>query len=391
MTRLTPSFRTRRIARRLAAVLLCIGAAGCGGEVSIGFGAHFGDEPKRDHPDKPGPPRTVKETGLFLIAGDLCPTCTGSLDGRGSDARFDSPEGITADSAGNLYVAERGSSTVRMVTAQGVVTTLAGATGMQGSADGVRAAARFNNPSRLTVDGAGNLYITDSGNSTIRKLSPAGLVTTLAGQAGSCGSADGNTAFARFCNPQGIVLDRDGNLFVADTRNHTIRRIDPAGNVSTIAGRSGVCGSADGPGTAALFCEPRDIAADGWGNLYVADTANSTVRMINPKGVVTTLAGQPGQCGTANGSSTSARFCSPGGITSDFSGNLFVADTGNSTIRKIDLDNMVTTVGGVPQLPGIVLGPLPGGLDAPTGVTIHDDDSVALTSRKLVLKLVPPN
>lgn len=392
MLRPDPSSPATRLALRAAAVLLCLGVAGCGGDIAVGFVARFDDDHKHHKKDKKKspPPKTLKEQGLFLLAGDPCRECTGSIDGRGSAARFDGPEGVAADEAGNVYVAERGSSTIRKVTGQGVATTLAGAAGMHGSADGTGAAARFRNPGRIAIDGAGNLFVADTGNSTIRKIAPSGAVTTLAGQAGDCASADGNTALARFCNPQGLVLDRSGNLFVADTRNHTIRKIDAAGNVTTIAGRPGVCGSADGPGTAAAFCEPRDIAADGWGNLYIADTANSTVRMINPKGEVTTLAGLPGQCGQANGASTAARFCSPGGITSDFDGILYVADTGNSTVRVINLDNVVSTVAGVPQQPGVVLGPLPGGLDAPVGVTIYDQDAVALTSGNLVLKLVPP-
>jgi streptogramin lyase len=355
--------------------------------VAVGYVSEFDDG---DPPHQDKPPKTVMEKGLFLVAGDLCPTCIGSVDGRGSAARFDAPEGVTADGAGNLYVAERASSTIRKVTAQGVATTLAGAAGLDGSADGFGPAARFRNPTRLVADGRGNLFVTDTGNSTIRRITPSGAVTTVAGQAGVCGIGDGNAAFALFCNPQGIALDRSGNLFVADTASHTIRRIDPAGNVTTVAGRPGVCGSADGTGTAAEFCEPRDIASDDWGNVYVADTANSTIRMIDPKGKVTTLAGEAGQCGSANGARPQARLCAPTGITSDKNGILYVTDTGNSTIRRINLDDVVSTVAGLPQQKGIVLGPLPGGLDAPVGVAVYDADSVAVTSRNLVLKLVPP-
>lgn len=375
-----------RIARGMLPALLCLATAGCGGDVAIGIGATFGHDDWPRHPDKP--PQTVAEPGLFLIAGDLCPTCgPSSVDGRGSAARFNAPEGIVSDGAGNVYVAERGSATIRKVTSDGVVTTLAGAAGQEGSADGYGAAARFRNPTHVALDGAGNLIVADSGNSTIRRISPSGQVTTLAGQPGVCGSADGSGAAARFCNPQGIVLDRYGNLLVADKGNHTIRLIDPQGRVSTIAGRSGVCGAADGSAGAALFCDPGDVAADGWDNYYVADTGNSTVRMIK-KGAVSTLAGQAGQCGSADGRAGAARFCSPAGITSDTQGNLYVADTANSTIRWINIDNDVRTVAGTGQS-GNVLGPLPGGLDHPAGVTILDKASVAVTSRNLVLKLVP--
>lgn len=378
--------RAERLARRLLPAALCFAVSGCGGDVAIGFGASFIDDDWDHHPGKP--PRTVAEPGLFLVAGDLCPTCgPSSVDGRGSTARFNAPAGIVSDAAGNLYVAERGSGTIRKVASDGVVTTLAGAAGQEGSADGYGAAARFRNPTHVALDGAGNLFVADSGNSTIRRISPSGQVTTLAGQPGVCGSADGAGAQARFCNPQGIVMDRYGNLLVADKGNHTIRLIDPQGRVSTIAGRSGVCGAADGNAGAALFCEPGAVAADGWDNYYVADTANSTVRMIK-KGVVSTLAGQAAQCGSANGRAGAARFCSPAGITSDTQGNLYVADTANSTIRWINIDNDVRTVAGTGQA-GNVLGPLPGGLDNPLGVAILDENSVAVTSRNLVLKLVP--
>jgi sugar lactone lactonase YvrE len=376
-------------------------AAGCGGGSDTcvvwdptGHGPGKLDHPKPDPPPPPPPPGnsggTPQATGLALIAGDQCAKCTGSADGTGSTARFNGAEGIAADGSGNLYVAEGAGSVIRKVTTQGVATTLAGSMGQQGSSDGTGGAARFNSPTRLASDSAGNVYVTDTGNSLIRKISPAGTVTTLAGQAGTCGTADGGGTLAQFCNPQGIALDQSGNLFIADTRNHTIRKIDPAGRVTTLAGKAGVCGSADGPAANAMFCEPRDITVDRWNNVYVADTANSTIRMIDPKGKVTTLAGSPGVCASADGAGTAARFCSASGITVDSKDNLYVADTGNSTIRRIDVNNVVTTVAGVPQQHGVVLGPLPGGLDSPIGVTMESDASVALTSRNLVLRLVPP-
>lgn len=362
----------------LMSILLGIGTSGCGGD---GEGHHH-----------PKPPETQKETGLFLIAGDLCNHCTGSADGTGSAARFNNPEGIAADGAGNLYVAERASSTVRKVTMQGVVTTLAGATGAEGSTDGTGAAARFRNPSRLEADQSGNVFVTDLGNSTIRKITPSGVVTTVAGTVGVCGTADGTGTAAQFCQPQGIAIDTSGNLFVTDTGNHTVRKIDTAGVVTTVAGAAGVCGSADGLATAAQFCQPQDIAVDKLGNLYVADTANSTVRKITAAGVVSTLAGRAGECGTADGSGAAARFCLENGIAVDKAGNLFVADTGNSTVRKITPSGVVSTVAGVAGNSGNVLGPLPGGLDHPLGITVIDTDTLAVTSHNIVLKLVvPPN
>lgn len=378
-------FASRTKVAPLLALLFSSAVAGCGG----GDWCDNGDG-NWDHPNKPPPSGGPQTSGLLLVAGDQCKTCTGSADGTGSTARFAGAEGVASDGNGNLFVADKTSSTIRKVTAQGVVTTIAGSSGQPGSNDGAGTLSRFQAPTRLTVDSGGNVYVTDTGNSTIRKISPAGTVSTIAGQVGACGTQDGGGAQARFCNPQGITVDKSGNLFIADTQNNTIRKIDPSGRVTTIAGQAGVCGSADGQGTEAMFCQPRDVTVDAWNNVYVADTANSTIRMIDPKGKVTTLAGAAGVCASADGATGASRLCSPSGITVDSRDNLYVADTGNSTIRRINVDNVTTTVAGVPQQHGIVLGPLPGGLSSPLGITLENDKSVALTSANLVLRLLPP-
>jgi sugar lactone lactonase YvrE len=371
-------------------LLAALGLAGCGGgvDVGVGFVWHDGpDHPWPNHPDWPSwPDRPQGATGLFPIAGDVCGVCSGSRDGTGSAARFNAPEGIAADTAGNLYVAEPSSATIRKVTPQGAVSTLAGANGAVGYADGTAGAARFNMPSRLKTDGDGNLYVTDTGNSVVRKITPAGETGTLAGN-GSCGSADGRSTSARFCNPKGIALDRHGNLWIADTGNHTVRRIDAGGQVTTVAGTPGVCGSANGRGGAAQFCSPQDVEVDEWDNVYVVDTGNSTVRMIKPGGEVTTLAGQAGQCGAVDGSPTVSRLCAPSAIAVE-GNDLYIADTGNATIRRINLDNVTSTVAGVAGRQGIVLGALPGGLDRPAGVARAPDGSFAITTHNLVVKLL---
>ncbi len=379
----------RRSGVRIGALLLSTVLAACGGGVSLGFGyVDYDDD--HDYPHKPDWPGggSASDPGIFLIAGGLCPTCGGSLDGSGSAVRFDAPEGIVLGPDGNLYVAERASGTIRKVSQQGVAVTLAGSAGAPGSADGAGGAARFNAPTRLEADIDGNLYVTDSGNSTIRQVSAGGAVTTLAGAAGQCGSQDGSAGNARFCNPQGITLDRNGNLYVADTMNHTIRRIDRNNAVTTVAGVAGACGSADGRGNAARFCEPRDIEVDD-GYLYVADTANSTIREISPSGEVRTIAGAAGQCGTADGPGASARFCNAAALTMDGAGTLFVADTGNGSIRRIATSGTVSTVVGTPGTQNVVLGPLPGSLNAPRGITVLAAGSLAATSQNMVLKLVP--
>jgi sugar lactone lactonase YvrE len=383
-----------RRARWLLPALLCLGATGCGGDWEVEFGGHTHHHHDHDHhhhhdapPDQHADP--APDSGLFLTAGDMC-GCGGSADGTGPTARFDGAEGIAADGNGNLYVAERNSSTIRKITPQAVVTTIAGAAGATGNADGAGAFARFDQPRRLAADQDGNVYVADTGNSTIRRVSSEGAVTTVAGRAGVCGSADGNGGGARFCAPQGIALDRHGNLYVTDTFNHTVRRVDAAGAVTTVAGAAGVCGSADGRGGAARFCQPGDIAVDADDNLYVADTANSTVRRITPAGDVRTVAGRAGDCGAADGSAVAARLCRPQGIAVDGAGDLFVADTGNATVRMITPDGAVSTVTGVPGRNEVVLGPLPGGLNVPLGIAVTGSGTLALTSDNLVLKLVLP-
>ena len=375
---------------RCVPLLAAFGLVSCGGDVGVGVGVvwHTDDHPWPNHPDWPKwPDHPQGATGLYPIAGDVCGVCAGSKDGTGATARFNLPEGIVADTAGNLYVAEPASATIRKVTPQGAVTTLAGATKSVGYADGQGAAARFNAPSRLDADTQGNLYVTDTGNSVVRKVTASGTVGTLAGN-GTCGSVDGLSTAAQFCNPKGIALDHWGNLWIADTGNHTVRRIAPNGNVSTVAGSPGVCGSTNGSGGDARFCKPQDIDVDQWGNVYVVDTGNSTIRMINTKGVVSTLAGQAGQCGSVDGSTKVSRLCEPSGIAVE-GNDLYIADTGNATIRRINLDNVTSTVAGVPGQQGIVLGALPGGLDRPVGVARAPDGSFALTTHNIVVKLLP--
>jgi sugar lactone lactonase YvrE len=271
---------------------------------------------------------------------------SGSADGSGTAARFNHPDGIACDAASNLYVADTDNCTIRKITPAGKVTTLAGKAHSTGSADGSGAAARFNFPTGIACDAAGNLYVADTAACTIRKITPAGKVTTLAGKAHSTGSADGSGAAARFGGPCGIACDAAGNLYVADIAACTIRKITPVGQVSTLAGKAGSSGSADGSGTAARFFNPFGIACDAAGNLYVADNSNATIRKITPAGKVTTLAGKAGSFGSADGSGTTARFSGPCGIACDAAGNLYVAEIAACTIRKVTPAGKVTTLAG---------------------------------------------
>lgn len=284
-------------------------------------------------------PYTVsKFAGLTGIAG--------ANDGTINYAQLNLPIGEAFDGSGNLYVADSGNQTIRKISPTGISATFAGAAGNLGTSDGTGSNARFSTPSGLAIDAAGNVYVSDSGNHTIRKISPAGAVTTLAGSAGNSGTADGTGSVARFNNPIGLALTTAGDLLVADSNNHTIRKVTVAGVVTTFAGAAGTAGSADGTGTGATFHNPHSVALDASGNLWVSDSGNHTIRRITAAGVVTTFAGAAGSAGSTDGSGSAARFSTPQGLAFDASGNLFVADWGNSLLRKISPAGAVTTFAG---------------------------------------------
>jgi hypothetical protein len=336
-------------------------------------------------PDLALPDLALPLSRLTLIAGQL--GVAGSVDGNGALAQFSKPTAVTADGAGNLFVADNGNHTIRkVVAATGVVTTLAGTAGMAGSADGTGAAARFNGPNSVAVDGADNLFVSDRQNNTIRKVVVAtGVVTTLAGTAGMAGSNDGTGAAARFNDPHGVAVDGAGNLFVADYLNHTIRKVVVAtGAVTTLAGTAGMTGSTDGTGAAARFNGVGGLAVDSSGNLYASDAFNNTIRkVVVATGVVTTLAGTAGMTGSADGTGAAARFNAPQLPALDGAGYLYVPDFQNATVRKIVLaSGVVTTYVGVAGQAGAKLGPLPGGLNQPTGVTVLQSGGIAIIDLK---------
>ena len=184
----------------------------------------------------------------------------------------------------------------------------------------------------------------DSTNHTLRQISSGGVVTTFAGSAGSTGTTDATGTAARFNLPNGVAVDGSGALYVTDTTNNSIRKITASGVVSTLAGTPGVSGYADGTGAGALFNHPTGVALDGSGNIYVADTGNSTIRKISSGGVVTTLAGLPTIGGKRDGANSDAWFNQPKSLVVDSSGNVYVADTGNAAIRKITASGVVSTL-----------------------------------------------
>lgn len=215
---------------------------------------------------------------------------SGSVNANGATASFSSPAGIAMDTSGNLYVADTDNNEIRKITPSGDVSTFAGST-KAGSADGVGTQASFNWPFGIAIDSSNNLYVSDYGNSEIRKITPSGTVSTLAGSKQK-GDADGNGTVATFNLPAGIAIDSNDNLYVADRGNNQIRKISTTGLVivGTLAG-SGKSGSADGTGAGASFNSPFGVAVDGNGTVYVADTSNNEIRQITPGGVVTTVAG----------------------------------------------------------------------------------------------------
>ena len=253
------------------------------------------------------------------------------------------PNGAVVDAAGNIYTAS--SSVILKVTTAGAVTTLAGSSGSTGSADGVGSAARFNGPMGVAADAVGNIYVADTVNNTIREVTPAGLVTTLAGSAGVAGSLDGMGTNALFKNPIALAVDAIGNIYVSDSGNNTIRKVTPAGAVSTLAGMAGQLGFSDGFGTAARFYSPEGMAVDSAGNVFVADTYNNLVRKINPFGMVTTLAGSPSAGVLTDGTGSAAEFIRPAGLTIDSADNVYIT-TYDAYVKKITPAGVVTTLAG---------------------------------------------
>jgi hypothetical protein len=282
---------------------------------------------------------TINNTVRRITPGRVVSTVAGTLgqpgflDATGAAARFNFPVGVAADGAGNVLVADARTFTIRRVSAVGVVATFAGAGLQAGTADGPAASARFLLPYGVAVDAAGTIYVAEGGSHVIRRVSAAGVVTTLAGTAGAAGFADGAGAAARFNVPWGIAVDAAGTVYVADSENHVIRRISAAGVVSTLAGQNGVTGYADGAGAVARFQQPRGLAVDAGGNLFVADHGNHTVRRISAAGAVETIAGSPGITGDADSVGAAARFYYPAAVAVD--GNaVYIADSGNNLIRR---------------------------------------------------------
>jgi sugar lactone lactonase YvrE len=282
---------------------------------------------------------TVAGTGVAGFAGD---------GGPATMAQLTNPEGIAVDGAGNLYIADRDNHRVRKVTPAGTISTVAG-TGAAGfSGDGGQAsAAQLKGPQGVAVDGAGALYIADTGNSRVRRVAPDGVITTVAGSGTAGFSGDGGQAIlAQLGAPSALAIDGSANLFILDTNR--VRKVAPGGVISTVAGTGTAGFSGDGgPATAAQVNAPEDLAVDAAGNLYIADYLNNRVRKVTPGGLISTFAGT-GDKGFAGdgGQAASALLNVPAGLAFDAAGNLYIADYGNNRVRAVVPGGVITTVAG---------------------------------------------
>ncbi len=274
--------------------------------------------------------RLRKVTPAGVVTTTAGSGTAGNLDGAPGSAQFYWPVGVAADTQGFLFVVDYSGHLLRKIAPDGNVTTLAG--GAPGFANGTGGAAQFLSPADVVSDSQGNLFVADYSNERIRKITPAGVVTTFAGS-GVRGPADGDASTAQFIGPVGITIDTSGNLFVAERDGNRIRKITPEGVVTTIAGQT-TSGYRDDVGTAAQFNMPYGIAVDGGGNLYVADCVNNLVRKITPAGLVSTVAGS-GISDYQDGTLAQAAFINPTGMAVDESGILYVGDSGTRRVRIV--------------------------------------------------------
>ena len=287
----------------------------------------------------------LAQDSVRTLAG--LPETPGSTDGTNTTARFNDPAGLAIAADGTVFVADNQNHALRRIATNGVVTTLAGLPGTPGSADGSRTTARFDSPTGLAFGPDGAIYVSDTGNHPVRRVTANGVVTTLAGFAGNADFADGSTTSARFNQPLGLAVAPDGTIFVADSGNHLIRVIATNGTVSVLAGNPETFGSADGTGTNAFFNNPVGLALAPDGSLFVSDANNFTLRRVTAAGVVTTLAGAAGQDGSADGPAASARFGKPAELALAPNGTLYIADAAHHTIRRLTPDGRVSTIAGL--------------------------------------------
>ncbi|MDB5132320.1 MAG: repeat-containing protein [Mucilaginibacter sp.] len=317
----------------------------------------------------------------------------GYLDATGLSAQFNNPQGVAVDNRGDVYVSDSYNSSIREITPAGSVTTVAG-NQVIGYTDGQSATAQFYGPAGSAFDAQGNLYVADLGNNVIRKITPSGVVSTYAGTgiagyydgAATSASKTGSTdILAQFNSPQGVAVDASGNVYVADRGNNTIRKITTGGRVTTIAGTKAQ-GFIDGTGTAAAFTNPAGVAVDAQGNVYVADEGNSALRKITTANVVTTIAGSPTESYLLN---------YPSAITIDKQGNLYIIDA-EARLLEFNTSNILYGLAGKPNVSGFVNGSGTSALFSyPQGIAIDAIGNIYIADqynnciRKVVVTWVP--
>lgn len=293
--------------------------------------------------------RSVSPAGVITTVAGTGSCCYSGDGGPATAASMYYPSELAVDGAGNLYIADAWNDRVRKVSPAGVITTAAGSKVAGFAGDGGPATgASLNNPMDVAVDGAGNLYIADLGNNRIRKIRSDGVITTVAGNGTAGYSGDGGPAMAASLNnPRGLAVDGAGNLFIADLANNRIRKVSPDGVITTVAGIGAAGYSGDGGlATAARLDFPFDVTVDGGGNLYIADTYNLRVRKVDTAGVITTVAGNGSYPASGDGGPATAASLSAASVDVDAAGNLYIADNYNNRIRKVDTAGIITTVAG---------------------------------------------
>lgn len=314
------------------------------------------------------PPTLAKSYTVSTLAGSR----QGTADGAGTEALFDYPSGIARRPDGSLIVSEQGSTRIRQVAADGTTSTLTG--GTEGFQDGPLATARFSHPINVAIDSLGLILVADAfGSHRLRRIDPTGGVTTLAG--GTAGYADGPVAQAKLDNPTGLAVSADGSVYITDANNHRIRRYHPDGRVTTVAG--GDKGFADGTSDAARFNNPTGVALDTDGTLIVADNGNHRLRRVHPSGVVTTLAGGA-EAGKVDGPAATARFNGPISVAIDDKRNVYVVDGFNHAIRALAPNGRVVTLAG--SADGFADGPGPqAAFSSPFGIAVAPDGTLYVT------------
>ncbi len=281
----------------------------------------------------------VAGNGINGFSGDGGPAASASLRG---------PEEVTLDSAGNLYIADRGNNRIRKVSPAGIITTVFGNGSSSFSGDGGPAISASGGALGVAVDSAGNLYIADDFNNRVRKVSASGIITTLAGNGSAAYSGDGGPATSAALNrPAGVAVDQQGNVYIADRSNHRIRKVSPSGTITTVAGTGANSFSGDGgPATSAALNSPEGLFVDTAGNLYIADLNNNRVRRVSPSGTISTVAGQFQGYAGDGGPATAARLFWPSAVVLDAAGNLYIADGGNNRIRSVNALGNINTIAG---------------------------------------------